>query len=120
MQETWKFVNLKAPEATNQALTPWLQDLLEQHSKEMGIFLSYYFRKEGAVVENVKMVPPTTPLTDSTGSINVSFHLIHFNACLNIHDTNTEHITLSYKVLDNGTELLLSGPNWPEREPDEI
>jgi len=120
MQETWEFVNLKAPEAGKMTLTPWLIDLFDQNSQEMGIFLSYYYRKEGAVVENVRMIPPAADLSDLSGSIDVTFQLIHFNACLNIHDTNTEELTLSYDLSDNGTKLLLTGPNWPEREPDEI
>jgi hypothetical protein len=55
-----------------------------------------------------------------SGKISVSFELVHFNACLNINETNTKQLRLSYEISENGTELTLTGPNWPEREPDEI
>lgn len=120
MQETWKFTNLDAPNGRNTSLTPWLTNVLDQYSKEMGIFLSYYYRNEGAVVENVRLIPPDSDLTEMNGTISVSFQLIHFNACLNIHDTNPEQLILSYEISKHGTELTLIGPYWPERELDEI
>jgi hypothetical protein len=120
MQETWKFFNLDAPDKKKKVLTPWLQEVIDRNGREMGIYLSYYFRKEGAVAENIRLVPPTSDLTKRTGSISVSFQLVHFNACLNIHDTNLEQMVLSYEISKNGNELTLVGPNWPEREPDEL
>lgn len=86
----------------------------------MGIFLSYYYRKDGAVVEDVRLVLPNSELTENTGSIAVSFQLVHFNACLNIHDSNSEKLLLSYKLSGDGTELSLTGPYWPEKDPDEL
>lgn len=120
MQETWKFVNLKAPEAGKSTLNQWLKDVLDKHSREMGIFLSYYFREDGAVVEDVRLILPNSGLTERTGSIAVSFQLVHFNACLNIHDSNPEKLLLSYELSVDGTKLLLTGPYWPEREPEDL
>lgn len=120
MQETWEFTDLKPPNKGKSAFSSWLIDVMEQHNREMGIFLSYYYRKEGAVVENVRLIPPSSDLTESTGSISVSFELVHFNSCLNIHDTNPEKLILHYEISDQGTALNLTGPYWPEREPDEL
>ncbi|WP_158859318.1 hypothetical protein [Lunatibacter salilacus] len=120
MQESWKFINLKAPESREKSLIPWLNNVMDQNDSEMGIFLSYYYRREGAVVENVRLKPPSSDLTEMTGSITVTFELVHFNACLNIHDTNPEQLILFYEISDQGTALTLTGPYWPEREPDEL
>lgn len=120
MQETWKFVNLDAPDRKKKILTPWLKEVIDSNGREMGIYLSYYFRKDGAVAENIQLVPPSSDLTERTGSISVSFQLVHFNACLNIHDTNLEQMVLSYEISKNGNELTFIGPNWPERGSDEF
>lgn len=119
MQETWKFVNLSAPEVGNGTLSLWLKEVLDNYSKEMGIFLSYYYRKDGAVVEGVSLIPPSSELMEKTGSIAVSFQLVHFNACLNIHESNVETMSLSYEISEDGTELTLTGPYWPERDSED-
>jgi hypothetical protein len=53
MQETWKFI--VKPEDRSKNPESLLKDLLVTNEKDLGIFLSYYFKKEGAVAEKVKL-----------------------------------------------------------------
>lgn len=118
MQESWKFsvpLHLQTKD-----LDQLLISLLIENEKEMGIFLSYYFKKEGAVAEKVQL--QTHPLFRETfkGNLWVSFDLVYFNACLNIHEQNRDSMELGFEFSENLSSLELTGPYWPEREMDEI
>jgi hypothetical protein len=120
MQEKWTLENLNPPDDRSQDHSVWLEEVVLRHRKEMAIFLSYYFRKEGAVVENVRMIGSVQGVSGIEGTITVIFDVVFFNACLNINETTSDQLTLSYRLTDEKTALLLTGPYWPEREPDEI
>lgn len=117
MQETWRFKDI--PLATDQSLdsVDWTQYVFQDKKAELGIFLSYYFRAEGAVAENVSLQSHHSE-SATKGTLKVRFDLVHFNACLNIHEQGRESMELRYEVFPRERELLLTGPFWPEREPD--
>lgn len=118
MQETWTFQLKESQEKKNPTI--FIRDLISEEKKDFGIFLSYYYRKEGAVVENVsfKFLEKGSKATE--GKLIVSFDLIHHNACLNIHEQGKEEMELSYHILPNSNAIEFTGPYWPERGMDEI
>ncbi|MCC5939463.1 MAG: hypothetical protein JJU34_19450 [Lunatimonas sp.] len=117
MQESWRFrdMSLETDEALDSA--HWIEQVFVERKTELGIFLSYYFRSEGAVVENVSLQSRQSE-TATNGTLAVRFDLVHFNACLNIHEQGKESMELRYEALPSQRELVLTGPFWPEREPD--
>ncbi|WP_304516992.1 hypothetical protein [Cecembia rubra] len=118
MQESWK---LRIDEHTGPTYTKAsLLQLLESNTKELGIFLSYYFKKQGAVAENVTLSNPPVFTEKLTGKLQVEFDLVFFNACLNIHENEKEQMELTFKIIPEDAQLILTGPYWPEREMDEI
>ncbi|SMD45058.1 hypothetical protein SAMN00777080_3699 [Aquiflexum balticum DSM 16537] len=118
MQETWKLAI--SPSIQYNDLKHLVQELLLENQKEMGIFLSYYYKKEGAVVENVQLIGPIFFSKEKGGDFIVDFELIHFNACLNIHEQNKDKMKVQFEFDQDSNELILIGPYWPEREMDEI
>jgi hypothetical protein len=118
MQESWE-LSINSP-ARSKELGKLIQDLLEENEKELGIFLSYYFKKEGAVTEKVKLHSIPLFKEKLKGNFLVSFDLVHFNACLNIHEQSRNQMELGFEFDPNLTTLHLTGPYWPEREMDEI
>jgi hypothetical protein len=116
MKESWSF---NCPSGVRDIET-LLQRIVETQGREMEIFLSYYFKPEGAVVEGVQLLHPPQRINEWKGSVQVGFSLVHFNACLNIHEEGTEKMELQYSYDPDSRQLTLSGPDWPEREPDEI
>ena len=118
MQESWEFsvpLHLQTKD-----LEELLISLLVENEKELGIFLSYYFKKEGAVAEKVQLETPPQFKEKFNGNIWVSFDLVYFNACLNIHEQNRDKIELGFEFSEDLSYLKLIGPYWPEREMDEI
>lgn len=118
MQETWKF-NITTSYG-KESLESLIQEVILENQKDMGIFLSYYYKKEGAVTENVQLNGSINFLEVNQGDFLVDFELIHFNACLNIHEQNKEKMKIEFKIDQDSNELILTGPYWPEREMDEI
>jgi hypothetical protein len=118
MQETWKIAI--SPSIQYKDAEHLVQELLLENQKEMGIFLSYYYKKEGAVVENVELNRPIIFLNENRGYLTVDFELIHFNACLNIHEQNKDKMKIQFELDRDSNKLILIGPYWPEREMDEI
>lgn len=118
MQETWKFKLSEPFEANNTQSI--LVHLLENNTRDLGIFLSYYYRKQGAVVENVVIFSSPVFMDEFSGKVKVTFDLVFFNACLNIHEKEIEQMELSFKILPEDALFVFTGPNWPEREVDEI
>ena len=116
MQETWLFkIN-----QNHASLETLIQDVLEKERKELGIFLSYYFKREGAVTENVALKGEINFTSELEGNFLLDFDLVHFNACLNIHDTNRDEIKVDFELSENLKVLKLTGPYIPERGMDEI
>lgn len=118
MQETWKFdISLSLDDMNPESL---IQEILLENKKDLGIFLSYYYKKEGALTERVQLVGPINFLEMNSGDFLVDFDLIHYNACLNIHEQNKEKMKIKFDIDPDSKELILTGPYWPEREMDEI
>ena len=116
MQETWIF-KLESGKIIKE---PELKILLEKEQKELGIFLSYYFKKEGALAENVRLKDNINFLDENKGKLELDFDLVHFNACLNIHDTKRDDIQINFEISKDKNEIKLIGPFFPERGMDEI
>lgn len=110
MQEKWTF---KFEEGN-------LEDLLKKEEKDLGIFLSYYFKREGAIAEKVKLKDQAEFLTDVSGNLILEFDLVHFNACLAINEQKREQIKVDFLIDKITKQLTLIGPYWPERGVDEI
>jgi len=118
MQESWKFsvpLHLQTKD-----LEELLISLLVENEKELGIFLSYYFKKEGAVAEKVQLETPPQFKEKFNGNIWVSFDLVYFNACLNIHEQKRDELPIQFEFDPLFQTLTLTGSYWPEREMDEI
>ncbi|AFL85439.1 hypothetical protein Belba_2908 [Belliella baltica DSM 15883] len=116
MQETWLF----KIEQKQSSLENLIQDVLEKERKDLGIFLSYYFKREGAVTENVALKGEIDFTSELQGNFILDFDLVHFNACLNIHDTKRDEINVDFELSKDMKELKLTGPYIPERGMDEI
>lgn len=115
MQETWTF-----DFPTSKTPKEGLESLLIEKEKDLGIFLSYYYKKEGAVAEKVKLKSDLIFKTESTGSFVLEFDLVHFNACLAIHDQVREKMKLTFEIDSQLEKVKLIGAYWPSREMDEI
>jgi len=115
MQETWSFAFPKTATVSEQ-----LFQTLQAEQKELGIFLSYYYRKEGAVAEKVTLKGNPEFKDELSGKFFLDFDLVHFNACLAIHDQKREEIEVSFEIDADAEKLRLTGPYWPERGMDEI
>ncbi|KEO73992.1 hypothetical protein [Anditalea andensis] len=114
MQESWKFIIDSKSAVADEHI---IRNLIKEHSREMGIFLSYYFKNEGAVVENVTSDEVKISIPGK-GKVKVIFDLIHYNACLNINDQRKDQMKIDYLIENN--KVILTGPYWPERGQDEI
>ncbi|GAA0877217.1 hypothetical protein GCM10009119_01850 [Algoriphagus jejuensis] len=115
MQETW---TLDFPKTD--ALADQLIQTLQNAQKELGIFLSYYYKKEGAVTENVRLKGTPEFGDKFQGNLTLDFDLVHFNACLAIHEQKREEMKLTFEIDQSDEKLKLVGPYWPERGMDEI
>ncbi|SEG12432.1 hypothetical protein [Algoriphagus boritolerans] len=115
MQESWTF---------DFSLTTYpkvdLEQLLSQKERELGIFLSYYYKKEGAVAEKVLLKSGPEFESKNTGFMTLDFDLVHFNACLAIHEQVREEMKISFEIDEENQKVVLTGPYWPERGLDEI
>lgn len=114
MQETW---TLELPQ-TEKSRSEQIKLALADNEKELGIFLSYYFKKEGALAENVDLISEINLKDQISGDFILEFDLVHFNACLAIHEQKRDQMKITYEI--DGEQLNLKGPYWPEREMDEI
>jgi hypothetical protein len=115
MQETWifDFPSMQNPERD-------LELLLSQKEKDLGIFLSYYYKKEGAVAEKVRLKSGPDFKSKTAGSLILSFDLVHFNACLAIHEQAREEMKITFELDARNEKVKLTGAYWPERGMDEI
>ena len=115
MQETWSFDFPNTNSASEQLI-----QTLENQEKELGIFLSYYFKKEGAVAEKVRLKDEPEFTGALSGKLVLDFDLVHFNACLAIHEQKRDELKLTFEIDPSNEKLKLVGPYWPERGVDEI
>lgn len=116
MQEYWTF-ELPLSEKT---LPEQLMYVLKEQERELGIFITYYFKREGAVAEKVQVKGEPVFSNEIRGRLRFVFDLVHFNACLAIHEQSREEMEITFEILDPERKLKLTGPYWPEREMDEI
>lgn len=115
MQESWSF------ELPNCATLPeGLEAILQLNQIELGIFLSYYYKKEGAVVEKVSHTSEIKFTSPISGSLIVAFDLIYFNACKDIHLQERGEMELQVSWDKEKRILWLHGEYWPTRDGDEI
>ncbi len=121
IQEIWE-LDLKGCQikAYNQGFIASFKQVLEHNEKELGIFLSYYYKGEGGLVEEVKFMDPLSLSSPISGHFMVSYKVIYYNACWDIHQENREEMLLFFDLQTKQNKLILTGPLWPEREPDEI
>lgn len=115
MQETWTF-DFPFSQNPNEDL----ERLLAEKDRELGIFLSYYYKKEGAVTENVKLKLVPDFESNNAGSMVLDFDLVHFNACLAIHEQVREEMKIRFEIDPKAQKIKLIGAYWPSREMDEI
>lgn len=115
MQESWTFDFPPTPNPKED-----LEKLLADKEKELGIFLSYYYKKEGAVTEKVKLKSGPEFESNTIGSMVLDFDLVHFNACLAIHEQVREEMKISFEIDEPNQKIKLIGAYWPSREMDEI
>ena len=115
MQESWTF-DFPFDTPSSEAWS-WL---IQTQQRDLGIFLSYYYKRQGAVVEKVQLT--TAPQLDSqnSGTLCLGFELVYFNACQDLHETQAEEMKLSFQFDAAKKTLNLLGAYWPSREPDEI
>jgi hypothetical protein len=115
MQETWTFdfLSSKSPKED-------LESLLIVKEKDLGIFLSYYYKKEGAIAEKVKLKTNPVFVTETTGYFELEFVLAYFNACLAIDEQAREKMKITFEIDPNSKKIKLIGTYWPSREMDEI
>ncbi len=115
MQESWSF---ELPNCTT------LQDSLEAvmllKQIELGIFLSYYYKKGGAVVEKVSQASELRFTSPLSGTLRVTFDLVYFNACKDIHQQERGEMELQVNWDGGKRNLRLQGEYWPTRDGDEI
>lgn len=116
MQEIWEF---DIPTAEEHVTGDSFRELLESKSKEIGIYLSYYYRPEGGIVEQVRLKEDILFTTPTTGRLTVDFFVIYYNACLNINSTdNKDQMSLKFEIDPLKQKVKFTGPYWPQREPD--
>ncbi len=117
MQETWTF---DLPVDFHKNPEEALIKLLKLNERDLGIFLSYYFRKDGAVAEKVGLEGEIKFQNNYSGKLSLSYDLVHFNACLAIHDKKRDRLEVNFEVDEDTGIFKLTGPYWPERGMDEI
>jgi|SRR5690606_21408727 len=120
MQESWEFEIALPLKLTNQILIEMIKDLVGQKAKEIGILLSYYYKGEGGLVEDVKLIDDINFNTPTSGTLKVNFKLVNFNACLDIHSINRDNMVLQFELDPLTNKIKFSGPFWAEREPDDV
>ncbi len=116
MQEIWSFPitesDLDLPSQKR------VIQLVERNSKELAIMISYYYKSEGALAEQIRIANDPIFSSENIGSVTLVFNLIHFNACLNIHEQAKEEIKIEFQF--NPDQVIFKGPYIADRGMDEI
>ena len=121
MKESCQFqIPLKNGKWNEEEFKDSIIQLLVRYKKELGIMLSYYYKDVGGLVEEVKLDSQITFTSPTSGYFKVSFDVVHFNACLDIHQLNQDCMILHMDLISHTNNIKITGPLWPEREPDEI
>lgn len=121
MQESWKFDIIELSDKKPYDYNEIIERLFEKKGKDLGIFLSYYYKSEGGLVEDVRLQDGVEFIKSTSGTVKVNFNIIYYNACLDINsDNNRQEMTLNFELIPSEQKIKLIGPYWPEREPDEI
>jgi hypothetical protein len=115
MQESWSF-EFSPTQNPNEEL----KSLLIAKEKELGIFLSYYYKSEGAVAEKVRIKAGPEFQSKNAGWLILDFDLVYFNACLAINEQERAEMKLTFEWDEKEQKLHLLGAYWPKREMDEI
>ena len=115
MQESWTF-DFPFDTPSSEAWS-WL---IQTQQRDLGIFLSYYYKRQGAVVEKVQLKTIPQLDTQDIGTLCLGFELVYFNACQDLHETQTEEMKLRFQFDAAKKTLNLLGAYWPSCEPDEI
>lgn len=118
MQEKWIFKSENIKKAEN--ILTALSWVLKEKKNELEIFLSLYAKLDGALAENIQLVDPIVSPEQHTGSFYLSFNKIFYNACLNINETDLDKIKLTYEFSPEKSQLVLIGPDIPERETEDL
>ena len=113
MQESWTF---EFRHTTVSQVS--LEELFQAQQRELGIFLSYTYK--GAVVEQVRLLGCNSPKDGCSGTLKVAYSLVHFNACLDIHQQQDAKMTLEFSLDVIKKELLLRTEFVPSRHIDDI
>jgi hypothetical protein len=87
---------------------------------ELGIFLSYYYKKGGAIVEKVSQASELRFTSPLSVTLRVTFDLVYFNACKDIHLQERGEMELQVNWDGGKRNLRLQGEYWPTRDGDEI
>jgi hypothetical protein len=118
MQEKWVFESesIKKVKEFKSALLQILQD----NMNELEIFLSQYTKPDGAIAENIQLLATVEDTLTESGYFSLAYNKVYFNACLNINESDLDRIKLKYYFNTDKGQLILTGPDIPEREPDEI
>ena len=117
MQESWAF---QLTDLNKKDFKSAVESTLKKEEKDLGIFLSFYFKKEGAVAEKVVLIDEPIFNSSNSGSLTLEFDLVHFNACLAIHEQKRDQMKVDFLIDENENKLTLTGPYWPERGVDDI
>lgn len=115
MQESW-IVDFPFDTPSSEAWS-WL---IQNKQRDLGIFLSYYYKGQGAVVEKVQLATKPQLNCQNSGTLYLRFELVYFNACQDLHETQIEEMKINFQLDEAKKILILNGPYWPIREMDEI
>ena len=115
MQESWNF---ELPNCTT--LPEGLEAVMQLKQIELGIFLSYYYKKGGAVVEKISQASETQFTSPVSVTLRVAFDLIYFNACQDMNKQERGEMELQINWDEEKRILRLQGEYWPTRDGDEI
>ena len=115
MQESWTF-DFPFDKPSSEAWS-WL---IQTKQRDLGIFLSFYYKRQGAVVEKVQLKTAPQMYSPDSGTLCLSFELVYFNACQDLHEIQSEEMKLNFQFDPGKKTLNLVGAYWPSREPDEF
>ena len=113
MQESWTF---EFPHTT--VSQDSLEELFQTQQRELGIFLSYAYK--GAVVEQVRLLGRIQSKDGLSGTFQVTYALVYFNACLDINQQQEAKMTLEFSLDLIKKTLLLCTEYVPSRHLDDI
>jgi len=121
MQEFWEFdIDQPLDNPSDPSYAQIIRELVEQKARDMGIYLSYYYKGEGGLVEKVEWADGLHLENPLVGSFKVSYDIVYFNACLDINSASRNEMRISFVLDEARRKLKLNGPYWPERGLDEI